>query len=692
MLSKDVTKATVKRRRSPVDHIVEKMCQGVPVSEKVDDALPLISDSFLREWSETEDLKLPSSSYKSDSALKREEMFSKVNEHSKDSTVVVVKRKSLQEQQVDLMVERLCRGATVSDQVENLCRFKCPKCEEEMASWRMLTTHCGGGKKCAFTKKFTQVESLITKVVSYICKICSSTILCDGTFTRRHLFNEHKILLSQYIVQYGPKRDKTNSYDVCQEISAKSWYMTLKAQETDRMIEKLCEGAPVSAQATSLCTFKCHKCNKILYSWGSLSIHFGKHSSCHTKLGYIQLAQFVYKIVCHICQICSTKLICDGTFIVRHLGINHQISLNQYIKNYKLDSSKTLATGSFSDKILGDLCVYKCQECQEQFNSFTKLVYHQRSLSHKISSRNKECRVKSVYHKCKLCNKFIHCEIKILCKHMRCHGMNLEEYCNTTGCIKQEPEEKKKKKSVIESLKISNSIDNLCVFACSKCKKTFNGAAMFHYHKRKRHECRNGQTLMQAFVKGFSFKCSICPKLMFCDKTDIRYHMEQCHDDVPINFRNTTTYEALYRKECATFLKRVPVSSKVYNKHTVQAQEIPIGEITSAIGNLCTFSCLNCNRKNFSSYFALKKHIRSFHQEKVAFKASLVMTARYHSCLLCPKAVLNDRHILMNHLHIMHQITLSKYEKVFQKHGGKTLPSYQEWLKAKRTKFVLNNN
>ncbi len=114
----------------------------------------------------------------------------------------------------------------------------------------------------------------------------------------------------------------------------------------------------------------------------------------------------------------------------------------------------------------------------------------------------------------------------------------------------------------------------------------------------------------------------------------------------------------------------------------VSACQIPIKEITATIGNLCNFLCPHCDTKIFYSWRILTKHVKSFHHKKLTYSSSIVNTAQYHSCLICPKAILCDRFILLRHLREKHKMSLSKYEQIYVKHGGKILPTYQAWLKT----------
>ncbi len=89
--------------------------------------------------------------------------------------------------------------------------------------------------------------------------------------------------------------------------------------------------------------------------------------------------------------------------------------------------------------------------------------------------------------------------------------------------------------------------------------------------------------------------------------------------------------------------------------------KIPTEEITSIVGNLCTFSCSHCDRADFPNWEAIAYHLRNSHKLRAAYKPCLVSTAQYHSCLICPTAVLSDRAVLQSHLRQRHHMNVAKY-------------------------------
>ncbi len=293
----------------------------------------------------------------------------------------------------------------------------------------------------------------------------------------------------------------------------------------------------------------------------------------------------------------------------------------------------------------------------------------------------KKCIIKTIYHKCKLCSKSVTCELSNLRKHFKVvHSINPKEYCKQTGCTLVALGQYRLNKSFLETLQISKNIERTCIFTCKACNKTFSDSFHFKYHMGRHHK-KVQFTLEDSLTDGSSYKCEKCSRLMLCDQSLILRHLRRTHSskgnklNIPVNI-----WMRQYKEYCNNFKAKIPISSKVWKKPVVAANKIPIEEATSIIGNLCTFKCPTCVSKYFSSWYEITKHLQTMHNQSRNSSPLFVATARYHFCLICPKAVLSDRRIISNHLKKCHKISLRKYEEKFRKHGGKAFLKYNEWL------------
>ncbi len=310
-----------------------------------------------------------------------------------------------------------------------------------------------------------------------------------------------------------------------------------------------------------------------------------------------------------------------------------------------------------------------------------------KATSHGNNFKGQVNMIKTIYHKCKLCDKVVLCDIIALRDHVRTrHSATIDEYCQKTGCTQAEKKEKKET-YFLKTLKLSESVDNLCIFTCGTCKMLIKNVRdlKIHRYETKHYAKTSAQSLTTLLLKGLAYQCKICSKLMLCDKTVIYRHMSKNHKIEKYEWPRKTKQE-LYEEYLAFFessIENEPFSAKVHEKIAVPCRSIPMKQTSSTIGNLSQFICPICNAM-FHSWQALSRHCRYSYNHSVHFDKSLVLKARYHPCLLCNEAILSDRTFIRHHLSHKHKITLAKYEETFLKHGGKTVPSFRNWLNERK--------
>ncbi len=662
--------------------------------EKQDTEALTLSDEYLREWvlAEEEEVKRESngpfikvSPYESDendldSFCKSDEGIGEQMEPSMPATKTNHKVNDVLADelgiQVDEWMKTVCKGAPVTDKAMNLCRFKCPKCNKKLLNWERLIKHFQINTLDVCHKKncLPSKDNITTRVYCHICKICSERILCDSFFIKQHLQAQHKI------IHKAPKRVPRGIF----------WETILVGYYADKVVTNLCKGAPVSERFSNMCKFKCVDCKKELSSLKMLRTHLAPQttSNCNQKFKILNVADWLTGIVSHACKICSTLILCDTIFLARHLKREHKMTSREYINKFSLDISSLSSEGLYSENIVGNLCLYQCDACEKQFETFQSFSYHKESTLHE----SKKNIVKTVYHKCKLCLKTLLCELEYIKNHLRgIHNISFEKYCKTSDCFRADNEEL----IILKSLKLSNCMANLCIFACHVCSKMLTSMQQLNKHRIAKKHNVNLPKRINCLVKGQSYQCRFCPKLLLCDKFIIWGHMVGAHNLKPVFKKHSNDPKEQYREFCKSFMATIPQSSKIYDKWILPIGQIPTAETTSIIGNLCTFSCPVCgNQEEMDNFSSLRRHSSIIHQQALSYKngPSVLVKARYHACLLCPRGILSDRYFLAEHLNKQHKMTLAKYEEIFRKHGGKVLPTYREYLKEReetlRNKFI----
>ncbi len=444
--------------------------------------------------------------------------------------------------------------------------------------------------------------------------------------------------------------------------------------QIDQQIEKLCKGSTVSGRVSNMCLFQCLECGKSLNAWTALKEHMA--NICIQKLTLTDVDRYITRAICHVCKVCSVQVLCDKFMINRHLTNRHKMIITQYTDKFGYDTSKRVPEVTYSDTI-GNLCVFKCVDCGETMDSRRSLGHHQKNYSHGKKFKLGEKLSKIVYHKCKLCNRRILCDTTILTIHMKsCHRLNLEEYSERAKV--SIVQNQKNSTSLARSFKLCQNIKNACVFSCNICSKKHVSLLNFQRHL-KTHQPDSIGSLSTCIVQGFSYQCKLCSRVMLCDRSIFREHMTKKHYSI---WKGRKLIKAQYYEMREAFLEGTPTSSAVWNRSVLPINKVLIKEFTSKIGDLCTFSCPECDEKSFYTFSSILRHCKKSHDSNLSYGPSLVSVARCHACLICSKAILCDRYFIKGHLRGAHKMKISKYELIFQKHGGKTLPSYYAWLQS----------
>ncbi len=393
-----------------------------------------------------------------------------------------------------------------------------------------------------------------------------------------------------------------------------------------------------------------------------------------------QGSNFITKKSSHTGWICQEKMLCDITVIIRHLK-KHKLNTSQYIEKHCLSFRQTPVVVSYSENVIGNMCVYECNDCKLQFDNLNSFNRHINTIVHMNQSSRLESLTKKVCHKCKLCNKSILCDRAVLKDHFKnIHGMSIEEYCKKMNCTLTPTKINIVSRSFLQSLELSEGLDKSCVYGCDLCSKKYYTSQSLKGHFKLKHRTSKFKSPEKYLVKGFSYQCKKCFKLILCDKDLVNVHMRRAHG-IMNNEKGAVTFakQTEYYNLRDSFIKSTPVSFTVWHKTVLPKDQFPIQEVTSKIGNLCTFVCPECDSKVFSNWCLLLAHCRKIHNYRITYKHSLVSIARCHACLICPKAVLCDRLFIANHLNC-HKISLKKYEKIYQKNGGEVLPTFLEWM------------
>ncbi len=125
---------------------------------KQEDFVSAINDEWLRDWSESADVKVDLGTTKVETQKIKGSDWGENNyeqsvntatertELQKVLSINVTGHQRIVGNDIDKLLEALCQDAKLSQRVGNLCKFKCPKCGTTFHSWYMLGDHMKKGQ------------------------------------------------------------------------------------------------------------------------------------------------------------------------------------------------------------------------------------------------------------------------------------------------------------------------------------------------------------------------------------------------------------------------------------------------------------------------------------------------------------------------------------------------------------------
>jgi len=181
-----------------------------------------------------------------------------------------------------------------TQEVRNLCRYKCCECHEEFAVWFNLREHLQH-KHPKVIVPMTGRDSMTTKLVKHKCKLCSKLVRAEVADVNLHLRREHSIKPKTYRALDGQ--------DVSEENPTPS--------DANRQKRR----RPISTDyVADACTYACPVCKEGPSSWPVILAHLlREHPTLVSEEGEIRRlkSSSIVREVLHNCRICKESLPCN---------------------------------------------------------------------------------------------------------------------------------------------------------------------------------------------------------------------------------------------------------------------------------------------------------------------------------------------------------------------------------------------
>ncbi len=440
--------------------------------------------------------------------------------------------------QQQLLKEAL-KNATVSDMVADLCKYQCQKCHKIFNSRTDLCKHF---KETGHAISYrTRINRYLIETVTHICQICSEKVLCDKKAITAHLAKKHS---TNSLKEYSRKTNVKCKWGI-------------KSAQQQSLKEAL-EHATISDTVADLCKYQCQECQHIFKSRLDLCNHFKETG--HAISYWASINRYLIETVAYICQICSEKVLCDKRAITTHLTSRHNInSLKEYSSktNINNEGSRTRNTRianteqNVTQKV-GNQCDFYCPLCDYNSKSWNLMAIHAKSKHGGSKLPPVKLARSATFHKCRVCDKLVLCDSRILTRHFKTHQLTINAYKNMIG-LPSTPEEIATKyqlelTSAIRNIpavqhqtnfflepnalpddQVTKDIGNLSFFKCPNCSLTNMSYNHLVNHNKKKHQVKHIPYSTRHAVEVRYHRCHLCARIVLCDNRIIGNHLSNSH-------------------------------------------------------------------------------------------------------------------------------------------------------------------
>ncbi len=447
--------------------------------------------------------------------------------------------------------EKAIEEAPVSDEVHDLCKYKCQKCHKTLPPKYKISLHIRKTQSCFAWRP--ELNKCLTKVVAHKCKICFDRILCDKLVIFQHLKYKHRFNnLKQYVILTKEEIMLHQLKMKREECKKRNKYGNI-------------DSAPVSEAVGNLCTYKCKVCKIKYNSRDSIRHHFKE--SRHSDTTENSVSSSIIKTVAHQCCICKKLFVCDRAVLVVHFRMHKISSIKAYMEKYNVNEAsnnldthheinklcKTSSVNHEISKQVKNLCKYSCLKCNYSCRAWTTMGIHVSSKRHGPRSNITRHLTRVIFHQCHICSELTICDIAFIKSHVRKHNLAMsayytkakqpqftvqlyQEYVEKLEQIIQEiPVVQAQEHYVLNANALSEDIvtmdvGNISIFKCTQCDKSlYRSFSSLLRHCKVAHLLKRLQYRPSHVVEARYHRCHICAKIVLCDNSHIILHIRNSH-------------------------------------------------------------------------------------------------------------------------------------------------------------------
>ncbi len=456
-------------------------------------------------------------------------------------------------------IDSLLDDNYVTDKIVNLCKYKCPSCDDIHRNGKSLRQHFRKTGHSMEGQNFRNLNDCVVKKVFHKCKICSEEILCDSENIMTHVKKHNITVLWNYAHMTSTEKDfHKQKYEVAKEENSK------KVLYWNESIENV----TFSNSVGNLCLYKCKVCNKICQTQTTFRSHLVKTK--HEDPAKIMYYNFLTQTTVHKCRICSKVLLCENTHVRDHLRKVHGISsLTQYFASTGISKSYQHVSGYDSNLAkfcsdnaskyektsnIGYLCRFSCVKCDHHCQSWAKMKEHLAVSNHGPELSPVQYLAKTTLHECQVCKALLLCDYYFIYRHAsKKHNLGIDAYVKKPNVsrvvteysiqdyitklksyLQKSPAVVGKpldimKRNKLPNDKVTSNVGNISFFKCSVCQISDMSLNSLTRHYKVKHQLAKVPDILDHVVEARYHRCGICNTIVLCDNSLLLYHLMNRH-------------------------------------------------------------------------------------------------------------------------------------------------------------------
>ena len=328
----------------------------------------------------------------------------------------------------------------------------------------------------------------------------------------------------------------------------------------------------------------------------------------------------------HKCRLCNMELVLNMSVVRRHLKVQHQMSLTNYMTIYREELLKErlgrpIIPSKHTLEGWWEGCMYRCAICDQTFPAQIAFENHL-SRNHGITGKQE---IKEKYvnvwgklssltraHQCYVCGKVMRHEYTDIHIHLRNHKLDIESYATKyriqlqkeltdkemTYVLRRESDAESKISLVnyLAKHNVEGDVTNLMAgwydcseYRCGLCDETFWSNLRFHLHIKRQHGLQSTKEYRSVHgdpeVALRQHKCQLCFNLIKWEASSIRKHLK-LHKD-PSERLSLKEYGERYKDYIIQEVTKIKVASEVSCQDNVNIPDISNAKDMPSVNTAC---------------------------------------------------------------------------------------------------------